>query len=197
MIDFDLHLVLESAADLHGRDAFNRLEEFPDLLVGIAPQLAPQAKRITDKLRTAERDLAEAEADYEARKQQELVGIGETVIGFFFGRRSSRALSSAASKRRMTSKAKGKISESQEEVEELRREISKLEAELKTESEEITRKWDSLLENLTSEELAPRRTDVNLKLTSLAWLPSWFITYTDGRGSHTATVVAYALPEAQ
>lgn len=153
-----------------------------------------QIKRITDKLKAEERGLAEAEADYEARKQQEIVGIGESVIGFFFGRRSTRALSSAASKRRMTSKAKGKIEESQEEVEELRQEISKLEAELKAESDEITRKWDGLLENLTSEEVAPRRTDVNVKLTSLAWLPSWLITYTDGRGSHTATVVAYAQP---
>ena len=152
-----------------------------------------QIERMADKLRREERDLAEAEEEYGSRKQQEIVGIGETVLGFFFGRRSSRALSNAASKRRMTSKAKSKIDEAQEDVEEIREEIADLENALKTESDEITRKWADLLDTLTTEEIAPRRTDVKVNLATLAWLPSWLITYSDGRGSHTATITAYTV----
>jgi hypothetical protein len=34
---------------------------------------------------------------------------------------------------------------------------------------------------------------VKVNLATLAWLPSWLITYSDGRGSHTATITAYTV----
>ena len=150
--------------------------------------------RLEAKLRKEERELEEDEEDYQARKQQEMVGIGETVLGFFFGRRSSRALSSAASRRRMTSKAKRQIADTQEEIEEVQNEIAELEDELKEEVDEISRKWHDLLDDLTTEEITPRRTDVKVRMASLAWLPLWLITYNDGRGSQTILLEAYAMP---
>jgi hypothetical protein len=148
-------------------------------------------ERLEDKLRKEEQDLAESEAEYQARKQQEIIGIGETVLGFFMGRRSTRALSSAASKRRMTSRAKMGIEEVKEDIEELTKDIAEVEEELKEAADDITQKWDNLMDDLTTEEIAPRRTDVNIQLTALAWLPSWLIHYDDGTGSRTATIAAY------
>lgn len=153
-----------------------------------------QLDRLREKLDRHERDLAEDEAEYSSRKQQEWVSLGETVLGMFLGRRSSRVLSTAASKRRMTSKAKGDIERTKEEIQDLQAEIQGLEKELEAAADEITRKWAELLDDLTTAEIKPRRTDVDVEVAAVGWMPSWLVTYHDGIAQRRAAVPAYALP---
>ncbi len=157
-------------------------------------KLDQQIDRLEAKLRKEERELAADEAEHGARKQQEIVGIGESVLGWVLGRRSTRVLSTAASRRRMTAKAGQEIEETRQEIEDLKRAIAELEQELKEQSEEITVRWAGLLDDLTSEEIAPRRTDIDVRVVLLAWLPSWLIRYQDGERSTRDTVAAYQLP---
>ncbi len=156
-----------------------------------------QLDRLEDRLDRHKKDLAEDEAELSSRKQQEWVSLGETVLNVFLGRRSSRILSTAASKRRMTSKAKGDIERTQEEIEDLQEEIQGLKSELETAADEITRKWAELLDDLTTEEVKPRRTDVDVEYVAVGWMPSWLVTYHDGIALRRAAVPAYALPQAR
>jgi hypothetical protein len=156
-------------------------------------QYATQLGRLRDKLEKKRRELIAGEAEYEARKQHEWIGIGESVLGFFLGRRSTRALSSAASRRRLTAQARVELEEGQAEVTELEKEVGEMEDELKARMDEITLKWANLLDDLTREEIAPRRSDVNVQMVALAWLPSWVIRYSDSSGERAATIAAYAL----
>ncbi len=152
--------------------------------------------RLNDKLKKEERDLAQTQAEYEARKQQEMVGVGESVLGLFFGRRKAgTAISSAMNKRRQTSKVGSELEETQAEVAELQQEITKLEAELKEATDEITRTWDEALDNLKSEEIAPQRTDIKIRQVALAWRPAWLITYSSAGGSDSAAIAAYSTAE--
>ena len=161
----------------------------------LAAKYESRISSLETKLHKEERELAEDEAEYQGRKQEELIGIGESIFGFFSGRRkSTRVLSRAASKRRMTSQAKSDIEESQEVIAELKEDIAELEAELKESADEITRKWADLLGEMTEEELTPRRTDVNVRLVTLAWQPFWRITYSDGPGSRISSIPAYSIP---
>lgn len=157
-------------------------------------QFDRQISRLEEKLRKNERELAADEADYTARKQQEWVGIGESVLGWVLGRRSTRVLSTAASRRRMTSQAGQELDDSREEIADLKKALADLEEQLKQQTEEITLKWDNLLDDLRKEELSPRRTDVDVKLVALAWLPSWVIRYPDGQRLRADTIAAYQLP---
>ncbi|MEW5960489.1 MAG: DUF87 domain-containing protein [Chloroflexota bacterium] len=157
-------------------------------------QYDKQFARWQDKLRRQERILAQDEAEHEARKREEMIGIGESVLGFFIGRRSTRTLSRAATRRRLTSQSKLDFEQTKEELAELQAEIKKLEEELKEQADEITRKWADLLDDLTTEEISPRRTDINVRLVALAWLPSWLISYNEGPVVQTATLPAYPLP---
>ncbi len=150
-------------------------------------------ERLQNKLQREKRELAEDEADYEARKRDEMVGIGESVLGFFMGRRSSRLLSRASSKRRMTTKAKLDIEESKEVIADLQKEIAELETELKEAADEIAARWSDALDDLDSDEITPRRTDVDVELSALAWLPSWLVAYDDGR--RNIAIPAYPQPE--
>ncbi|RLT39787.1 MAG: DUF87 domain-containing protein [Chloroflexi bacterium] len=153
-----------------------------------------QMDRLQDKLGRTEKDLAQDQAELSTRKTQEMVNIGESVLGFFLGRRSSRTLSSVVSKRGMTAKAKGEIERTQEEIAELQSEIQGLEKEMEIAADEITRKWAEILDDLTSEEVKPRRTDVDVEFVAVGWMPSWLVTYHDGIATRRAAVPAYALP---
>ncbi len=154
-----------------------------------------QIERLEDKLRKEERELTQDEADYNARKQQEWAGIGESVLGFFMGRRRSSTLSSAMSKRRMTTNAWQDIEESKAEIAELQKDIKEMEDELAEASQDITRKWADALENLTTEDITPRRTDVSVDFVAIAWLPSWLVTFHDGRRQRSVAVPAFTQPE--
>ncbi|MFZ1754555.1 MAG: DUF87 domain-containing protein [Caldilineaceae bacterium] len=153
-----------------------------------------QLDRLEDRLDKYKRDLAQDEDAYGARKQQEWVSLGETVLNVFLGRRSSRVLSTAASKRSMTSKAKSEIERTQEEIADLQKEIESLEKELEAAADEITRKWAELLDDLSTDEVKPRRADVDVEFVAVGWMPSWLVTYHDGIANRRAAVPAYALP---
>ncbi len=148
-------------------------------------------ERLEKKLRKEQRELSEDETEHENRKRQELFSIGETVLGFFMGRRSTSRIGTALNKRRMTAKAKADIEESVEEIEELRNDIGELEEELETEVEKISSKWEHISETVGNEELAPRRTDVTVHSVSIAWLPYWSFDWDEGAVKKQKTVAAF------
>ena len=160
----------------------------------IKKQFSTQLERLNTRLRKGEQQLATAQAEHAARKQQEAIGIGETVLGWVLGGRSMRGLSTAASKRRMTARAGQQVEQTTKELEELKSAVAALEAQMQESIEEITMKWARLIDDLVVDELTPRRTDVDVQMAALGWLPSWLIRYDDRGMVRTATVAAYQMP---
>ncbi len=154
-------------------------------------QLANQLDKLQVRLRKEEQEYEAAKADHAARKQQEVIGIGETVLSWVLGGRSMRGLSTAASKRRMTARAGQEVEQAERELAEVKTDIAAIEAQIKEQTEAITLKWANLLDDLTSDEISPRRADVDVQLIALAWLPSWLIRYDDGITTRTSRVSAY------
>ena len=157
----------------------------------------PQLERISEKIRREERELAQDEAEHRSRKTSELVGLGESVLGFFLGRKSTRGIGSALTRRRMTSNAKADIEESTETIEELQREQEKVGAEMQDRVREISARWENPEAALTSEELVPRRSDVSVDFVALGWLPSWRLSVDGPDGATTLTLPAYALADGE
>jgi hypothetical protein len=160
----------------------------------LADKYEARIDRLEARLRKEERDLIADEADYDARKREERITLGETIFSFFRGRRRTRTISTVASKRRLAEQARLDVEETRDEIEGLEDEIEELEGELESAARDITRKWADLLNDLAIEEIHPRRTDVDVRLLALAWLPSWLITYNDGIRSRTATIAAHLSP---
>ena len=146
-------------------------------------------RRELDKLETRlereERELTEDEADYDARKMEEVVSGAETLAGLFgiFGRR--RSLSSVATKRRMTARAKADIKESKEEIARFQEEMEEVQQTIAEEAERITEEWADTLDHVETYLVKPRRTDIDVDLVALAWLPYWEISYQSARGRLT------------
>ncbi len=154
-------------------------------------------ERVQERLRKKQHDLAEDEMELKSRRNEELIGIGESVLGYFVGRKTTRGLSRAATKRRMTNKARMDIEEAEAEIKDLEEDKEELETELKEQSDDITKRWADALADTAIEELKPRRADVDVRLVALAWKPAWHIRYDDRGRSLAATIPAHPLPPAQ
>jgi hypothetical protein len=131
--------------------------------------------KIDNKIRKLELDLTSDKAEYEARKREEIIGAGESVLGFFLGSRRTSAATTAARKRRLTSKAKRRVDETKEEIIETKKDAAELEKELEKAVEKIVEQYEKGMKNNVFEELKPRRRDVKNNLVALAWEPYWLI----------------------
>jgi hypothetical protein len=82
--------------------------------------------------------------------------------------------------RRLSESAKADIKESEEEVKRLEENLRQLMEEVKNNTQAITDKWESVIEENEILELKPRRTDVHITLVAPAWVPVYVILKSDG-----------------
>jgi hypothetical protein len=148
-------------------------------------------RKLENKLEREEIKLDKKEAKAGARKREIAVSVGESVLGMFMGRRSTRAASTALSKYRQSKMAQMDVKEAEEKVEALLEEIKMLEDELKEEAADITEHWDNALEEIEEIPIKPRKSDIQVDLLALAWIPQWNIVHKDGKGTHSTLVPAY------
>jgi len=139
-------------------------------------------ERLEERLKREERELREDQAEYEGRKWELWANVGESILGMVLGRRSTRSISTALRRRRMTERAKEDIQESIETMEELKAEIEELEEEFKREVQEINARWAEAARAKEMRALTPRRADVQVTLCALAWVPYWSFRFKDQQG---------------
>jgi len=147
------------------------------------------------RLEREERELTEDRIEYDGRKREEMLSAGESIVGALLGRRRSRALSQASQKRRMTSRARAEVEESEETIEQLRERIDELSEERKDALAEIRSKWADVANDIQESALRPRKSDIRVKAFGLGWIPHWILTFEDERGyTDQRRVPAYPLP---
>jgi len=101
----------------------------------------------------------------------------------FLGRRSMRSASTALSKYRQKTAAEMRAQEAAGGVETLQKEIDQLEGELKQETTAITARWDDAMKAFEEVPVRPARSDIQVKMVALAWVPNWQLTYRDRQGN--------------
>ena len=139
--------------------------------------------KLQDRLDREERELEEDEAEFEGRKREELLSAGESLVGMLLGRRRSSALSQASRKRRMTSKAKADIAESEATIEDLKGDIAEMLQEQEKEIAVLTASWGEVADSLQETALRPKKTDIHIEVFGLGWAPHWLVVYRDERGT--------------
>ena len=139
-----------------------------------------------------ERELERDIVEHEERKRDELLSAGESIIGALLGRRSSRRLSSASTKRRLTSKAKADVKESEEVIAKLKEQIAQLERERDEALAEARARWAEAAERVEESDLHPTRSGIHIKVFGLAWVPCWLLAE-EGSGDEARRVPAFPL----
>ena len=128
---------------------------------------------VQKKLVNEKRELSEDEDELKQRKLEELGTHAENIFGLFTG--SRRRVTSSLTKRRMTTKAKADVEESEDTIVALEKELANLTQEIETEVDEIEEKWK--LDNIEIEEIKvpPFKKDILIDLFGVAWMPYYVV----------------------
>ena len=152
-----------------------------------------QIDRLQEKLRKEELELEQDKSEHSARKQQETLSAGDSILGLFLGKRRkvTTALSQASSKRQMTERAKLDIEESEQQIETLNQQIAETQQALQEASDQITEQWNTVVEKVEQFQVRPRKSDVKVRQMAIAWTPRWQVTFSDAVGAaHTELLSA-------
>ncbi|MDF1513115.1 MAG: hypothetical protein P1S60_04830 [Anaerolineae bacterium] len=144
---------------------------------------------LEERLRTARVNLEKQEASVRLRKQDALISAGETVFSLFSGRR--RSISSAARKVSQISTGRAGVDAAEEKIEVIEQDIEELKQELKSETDKIVARWEATLDDSIDEIIKPRRSDIEVTLFALTWVPHWYVEYQNGRVTQTSIISAY------
>ncbi len=161
---------------------------------------AKYQKKIDDlnkRLAKEEQELEADKADYTGRIAEEAVSGASVLAGLLgFGRRKS--FSSVATRRRMTAAAKADIAESEQAITQMQADLAGLEAEYQKDAQAIADEWEKSAGLIEKVKISPRRSDVDIEMTALAWAPHWWVAYTDDRGrSKEGNIPAYPVVKAE
>ena len=173
-------------------------EQRDGLVDDIRKKYDVKLQRLADRKAKEEEELAEDKAQLSGRVGEEILSGLDSVAGLFglFGsrkRKSVSSLSKAATKRRITAQAQADIDESKAEIARIEEDLATLQSDMEAEMNEATEEWTQSAEQVEEVKVAPRKSDVEVHLVTLAWMPSWEVSYQDGRGlARIDTVPAYS-----
>ena len=154
---------------------------------------------VTTKKEKEAAELAEDRAQLQGRVGEEIFSGLDSVAGLFglFGtrrRKSLSGISKAATKRRMTATAQADIDESVAKIKQFDEQIAELKSQMEAEMTDATDKWTKAADDVQEVKVAPKKSDIDVRLVSLAWKPNWEVTYQDARGlTRTEVVPAFNL----
>lgn len=158
-------------------------------------RMQKEIERVAERLEREQQALTTEQARAQAKQTEQWVNIGESVLSFLMGRRAMRSFSSATSKWSQTRQASMRVEQRKQSIGRLEEEKQKLEEMLQAEIDAIIHRWEDVLDNLVTEAIKPRRTDVNVRAVTLAWAPLWRVVYEIGGREESTIVPAYVEPE--
>jgi hypothetical protein len=138
-------------------------------------QIDRRLKSLEDKLAREERELVKDEDELSNRKMEEAGTHIENITGLFGGRRKASRLSSSLTKRRMTQQARADVEESKDAIKDLNQQIVELQQHREEVVAEINDRWGRVVNEITEVTIAPKKTDVLVKVFGVAWMPYYVI----------------------
>jgi hypothetical protein len=141
---------------------------------------------LQDRIRRADQAVVREKEETSQLKMQTAISLGATVFGAVLGRKAAsigtigRATTTARGVGR-TMRQAGDVNRAQENVGALKGQLTDLEGQLQSEIEALTAATDPLTETLEPVTVRPRKSDISVRMVSLAWVPFW----KDSQGSLT------------
>jgi hypothetical protein len=137
---------------------------------------APRIARLEERIRTAEAAVEREQSQSTQQSLQTAVSIGATILGAFLGRKTisassiGRATTAVRGAGRVL-KERGDVGRAAENVQELAGQRDELQRALDEELARVQAAVDPLTEQLENIALAPKKKDVAVSMTALAWVP--------------------------
>ncbi|NNF38145.1 MAG: ATP-binding protein, partial [Gemmatimonadetes bacterium] len=123
-----------------------------------------------DQVERAERRLRELDVDVSSRRQQELVsGAGALIGAFLGGRRSTRSLSSIASRRSQTRRTEERRRSAEEKLTAEQEDVVELEQELAEDLQAIWDRWQTAAGEIEIVEVGLEKNDIDVSDLHVFW----------------------------
>ncbi|MBN1452664.1 MAG: DUF87 domain-containing protein [Anaerolineales bacterium] len=153
-------------------------EQRDEMIEALRGKYAAKLAALQERKRRAEQTLEKQAEQAKKAKLDTALSVGATLLGAFTGRKmlSQSNISKAKSAMRGVSKSADEgqdVKRAQETVEAIDGQIADLNAQFEADTVELESKIDPLAEALETFSLKPKKTDIQVQLTTLAWLPYW------------------------
>ncbi|MBU2445319.1 MAG: ATP-binding protein [Bacteroidetes bacterium] len=130
-----------------------------------------------EKIRRAEQQHKIQSVQYQQQKLDAAISLGATVLGALFGRKSTKGtigrVGTTISKTSRTMREKQDVENAEENIDSFNQQIAELNKELESEIALISAKYDSDKIEFEEIQIRPKKSDIDVKSVSLAWLPYW------------------------
>ena len=157
----------------------------------IEQKYAKEFEKLKVKQSKAQDILMKKQASASSLKQEALLSAGESVVGMFMGRRSTRSASKAMTKYQKSKTVSADIDKAQKDIVSLSKEMESLENELKAQIEIIKQRREKEISEVKEVIIQPKKSDIEIKMISLAWIPKWEISYNENGNKKTEMIPAY------
>ncbi|WP_447980753.1 ATP-binding protein [Candidatus Nitrospira bockiana] len=164
----DFRIRLQQAAHEQRDEAAERLRR----------KYAPKIASLQDRLRRAEQAVVRETEQQRQSQLQAALSVGATLLGAFLGRKTissttiGKAQTAIRGAGRVMKDAKD-VDLARENVEALQRQLAELEAQFKAEMDTLTAGLDPLTEPLETVAVRPTKSQITVRLVTLAWTPYW------------------------
>ena len=145
---------------------------------GLRQKYAPKIAVLQDRIRRAEQMKEKQRTEARSSQVQAAISVGASILGAFLGRKTisatniGRATTAIRSAGRVMKESQ-EVGQAEENVATLQRQLADLEAQFKSESEALAAAIDPLNEKLETISLKPTKSNITVKLVTLAWTPYW------------------------
>lgn len=140
-------------------------------VASLRDKFATRIDRAGDQLTRAMEKVEDARLDVETRRQEELLSGAGTVLGVLLGRKNTRSMSTAASKRSMTRKAERRLEAAERKAGDEAEDIDALEADLAEAVADVIARWTEKADDVDTLEIGLEKTDVAVDDPTLVWIP--------------------------
>ena len=168
----------ESEADFRVRLGQAAREQRDALKNKLQDKYAPKIARLEDRVRRAEQKVAKEKEQASSHTMSSVLSVGSTVLGALFGRKvlsatNVRKLGTAARAIGRAGEQRSDVGRAEADLEALREQLVELNAEAEREIEEAAASVDPLTEELETIAIAPKKSNIDVRLLALGWMPYW------------------------
>ena len=139
---------------------------------------ASKIATLQERIRRAELAREKQQAESRSSQVQAAISVGASILGAFLGRKAisasniGRATTAIRSAGRVMKESQD-VGVADENVAALQQQLTDLEAHFKSESEALAAATDPLNEKLETISIKPAKSNIVVKLVTLAWTPHW------------------------
>jgi len=139
---------------------------------------ASKIAALQDRIHRAEQMVERQQTESRSSQLQAAISVGATILGAFLGRKAisatniGKATTAIRGAGRVIKESQD-VSQAEENVTALQRQLAELEAQFKADMETQAAATDPLTEQLERLSLKPTKSNITIKLVALAWCPYW------------------------